>query len=283
MDTLQIALLAFVQGLTEFLPISSSGHLILTPLLFGYELQDLSFDIAVHLGTLLAVLTYFRRDLLAIGVGMAGSLAGGMVGNRLRRRALSPAAAADARLGWMVVLATLPILVLGLPLKTLLDGLRQDDQLIALVVASTTIGFGLLLWYADVRGRHRLDLHAINWAAALIIGCFQAIAIIPGTSRSGITITAGLFLGLTRQAASRFSFLLSIPTISLAGLLAGRELLESAVPVDWHALWLGALLSFVVAYLSIHLFLRFIERVSMLPFVLYRLLLGGLILFLLLM
>jgi undecaprenyl-diphosphatase len=183
----------------------------------------------------------------------------------------------------MIVIATLPVLVLGLPLKSVLEALRQDDHLIALVIAGTTIGFGLLLWYADMRGRRRLDEYAVNWVSALIIGLFQAIAIIPGTSRSGITMTAGLFLGLSRRAASRFSFLLSIPTILLAGLLATKDLIEATHPVDWYAIGLGAALSFVVAYLTIHFFLRFIERVSMLPFVLYRLLLGGVILWLVLM
>jgi undecaprenyl-diphosphatase len=165
----------------------------------------------------------------------------------------------------------------------MLEVLRTDDTLIALVIAGTTIGFGLLLWYADVRGSRRMDEYAINWIAALIIGLFQAIAIIPGTSRSGITMTAGLFIGLTRHAASRFSFLLAIPTILLAGAIATKDLLEATAAVDWAALGIGALLSFVVAYLTIHLFLRFIERVSMLPFVLYRLLLGGAILWLVLM
>ena len=273
MDSIQVVLLAFVQGLTEFLPISSSGHLVLTPLLFGYELQDLSFDVAVHLGTLAAVVLYVRGELISMAVAMATGLGG----------KLTPERQKDARLGWMVVIATLPILVLGLPLKSVLEVLRTDDTLIALVIAGTTIGFGLLLWYADVRGSRRLDEYAINWVAALIIGLFQAIAIIPGTSRSGITMTAGLFIGLTRHAASRFSFLLSIPTILLAGALATKDLLEATVPVDWAALGLGAVLSFIVAYLTIHFFLKFIERVSMLPFVLYRLLLGAVILWLVLL
>ena len=278
MESTEIALLAFVQGLTEFLPISSSAHLILTPLLFGYELQDLSFDVAVHVGTLLAVVLYFRRDLAS----MAGAMLTGLFGGR-GGAAATPEHRKDARLGWMVVIATLPILVLGLPLKGVLEVLRSDDTLIALVIASTTIGFGLLLWYADWRGSRRMDEYAVNWVAALIIGLFQAIAIIPGTSRSGITMTAGLFIGLTRQAASRFSFLLAIPTIVLAGAVATKDLLDVAHPVDWASLGIGAALSFVVAYLTIHFFLRFIERVSMLPFVLYRLLLGAVILWLVLM
>lgn len=266
MEAIQIALLAFVQGLTEFLPISSSAHLILAPLLFGYELQSLAFDVAVHLGTLGAVAAYFRREIAAMALAMVGSVA--------RRRMDSP----DARLGWMIVIATLPLFVLGLPLKELLELLRQDDRLVALVIAGTTIGFGALLWVADARGRRARDEHSVDWRDALFVGVLQAIAIIPGTSRSGITITAGLLLGLTRQAAARFSFLLSIPTILMAGGLETLELLGSEGPVDWTPLWLGALLSFVVAYLTIHFFLKFIDKISMLPFVLYRFLIGGVIL-----
>ncbi len=270
METVQIVLLAVVQGLTEFLPISSSGHLILTPLLFGYELQSLAFDVAVHLGTLGAVMFYFRREIAAILLGMLASLRTRGVGN------------ADARLGWMILVATAPLLVLGFPLKAVLELLREDDQLVALVIAATTIGFGLLLWWADRRGRRDRNEYALDWKAALIVGCLQAVAIIPGTSRSGITMTAGLLLGLTRRAASRFSFLLSIPTILLAGAIETKDLLAAPGPVDWNALWMGATLSFVVAYLTIHFFLRFIERISMFPFVVYRLLLGGLILVLVL-
>lgn len=270
MDVVAVTLLAFVQGFTEFLPISSSAHLILAPLLFGFELQDLAFDVAVHLGTLAAVVAYFRRDLVAMALAMTASLG--------RRSLADP----DARLGWMVVIGTLPVLVLGLPLKAVLEFLRDDPDLIALVIAATTIVFGLLLWLADRRGRRTRDEHAIDWRTALAIGVMQAVAIIPGVSRSGITMTGGLFLGLTRRAASRFSFLLAIPTISLAGLIATRDLLTTAAPVAWGALGLGALISFAVAYATIHFFLRFIERVSMLPFVLYRLALGALIFWLVL-
>lgn len=271
METAQIILLAFVQGLTEFLPISSSGHLILAPLLFGYELQSLAFDVAVHLGTLGAVMLYFRKEVWAMLVAVLDSMRRFKVDN------------ADARLGWMVVMATLPVLVLGLPLKAVLETLRDDQQLIALVIAATTIGFGALLWLADLRGRRERDEFSVSVKDALIVGLFQAMAIIPGTSRSGATITAGLLLGLTRKAASRFSFLMAIPTILLAGLLETKDLLEAAEPTDWYALLLGGALSFFVAYLTIHFFLRFIERVSMLPFVLYRFLLGGVILALVLM
>jgi len=265
-ETAQIILLSFVQGLTEFLPISSSGHLILTPLLFGYELQSLAFDVAVHLGTLGAVIFYFRHEVASMFVAVLKSIP--------MRRIDTP----DASLGWMIVLATLPVVILGLPLKSVLESLRENDTLIALVIAATTIGFGLLLWLADSTGKRVRDEYSVDWKSALIIGLFQAMAIIPGTSRSGATITAGLFLGLTRKASSRFSFLLAIPTILMAGGLATLDLIEAEGSSDWRSLILGALLSFAVAYLTIHFFLKFIERISMLPFVLYRLLLGLVIL-----
>ncbi|TVQ93510.1 MAG: undecaprenyl-diphosphate phosphatase [Chromatiaceae bacterium] len=270
MDIVQITLLSFVQGLTEFLPISSSGHLILTPLLFGYELHSLSFDIAVHIGSLVAVMIYFRQELGAMTLAVFGSL---------RQRTLHDP---QARLGWMLVLATLPLVVLGLPLKWVLEFLRGDPWLVSLTIAVTMIVFGLLLLLADHIGTRRRDEYQVHWRAALLIGLMQAVAVIPGTSRSGITMTAGLFLGLTRRAASRFSFLLSIPTLLMAGLLEVKDLLVTPDPVDWTALWLGAVLSFFFAYVAIHYFLRYIERISMTPFVIYRMLLAALILFLLL-
>lgn len=268
MDPQQITLLSLVQGFTEFLPISSSAHLILAPLLFGYELQGLAFDVAVHVGTLAAVVLYFRHEIAAMLVALSGCLKTG--------RIESP----DAWLAMMIALATLPIVVLGVPLKLLLESLRQNDLLVALVIATTTIGFGLLLWYADARGRRRRDEYQLRVTDALVIGFMQAIAIIPGTSRSGISITGGLLLGLTRKAASRFSFLLAVPTILMAGGLEALDLARSPDPVDWPSLWLGGLLSFIVAYLTIRVFLAFIEKISMLPFVLYRILLGMVILFL---
>lgn len=264
MEPLQIVILALVQGLTEFLPISSSAHLILAPYLFGYADQGLAFDVAVHVGTLAAVVGYFRRELLAILLEFFPSLLPG--------RPLTD----NARLGWMIVLATLPVGIAGLLFK----GLVQGELRSPLVIAVTTIGFGILLWVTDLYGRRRRDEHSIDWRDALFIGLFQAMALIPGTSRSGSTITAGLMLGLTRKAASRFSFLLSIPTIALSGMLVASDLLEAQDRVHWTPMLLGALFAFVTAYLCIHFFLKFIERMGMLPFVLYRFGLGAVILFL---
>ena len=266
MELLQIFILAAVQGLTEFLPISSSAHLILAPGVLGYADQGLAFDVAVHLGSLLAVVGYFRHEMISIG------------GDWLASLSRSQPASRDARLGWMIILATIPVMVSGLLMKSLVEGGVRSP----LVIAATTIGFGLLLLAADRLGKRQRDEYTVDWRDALVIGLFQAVAIIPGTSRSGITITAGLFLGLTRRAASRFSFLLSIPTILMSGGLVTLDLMQSDMPVDWFSLSAGALLSFITAYLCIHFFLRFIERIGMGPFVIYRLVLGGLILLLVL-
>ncbi len=268
MDTAQILILACVQGFTEFLPISSSAHLILTPLVFGQDLQDLAFDVAVHLGTLAAVVMYFRREL--------GRMFGALLSAVSSRRPNEP----NAQLAWLIVLATLPVVILGWPLKGLLEWLRTDASLIALVIGWTTIGFGLFLGWADWWGRGGRSEDRLKGSEAILIGLFQVIAIIPGVSRSGITMTAGLLLGLSRQAAARFSFLLAIPTILMAGAIETLDLIHSAQPVDWSALALGAIASYLIAYLTIRFFLDLIERLGMWPFVLYRLLLGGVILML---
>jgi len=264
MDTLQVLILSLVQGLTEFLPISSSAHLILAPHLLGYADQGLAFDVAVHVGTLAAVVGYFRREVAAVTLDFFTTLPPG--------RALTE----NAQLGWMIILATIPVGVAGLLFK----GLIESDLRSPLVIAAATIGFGILLWIFDLKGRRTRDEHSIRWRDALIIGLFQAMALIPGTSRSGATITAALMLGLTRKAAARFSFLISIPTILLSGALVTYDLVRDATPVEWTPLLLGAALSFVTAYLCIHYFLRFIERIGMGPFVLYRFALGAVILLL---
>jgi undecaprenyl-diphosphatase len=261
MELLQIIILAAVQGLTEFLPISSSAHLILAPQVTGYADQGLAFDVAVHVGTLAAVVGYFRHEVIRIG------------GDFFRSWVNPAARSRESRLGWMIVLATLPVGVFGLLMKHLVE----TDLRAPLVIAITTIGFGILLLVADLMGKRQRDEYSLNWMHALVIGVFQAMAIIPGTSRSGSTMTAGLMLGLTREAASRFSFLISIPTIVMSGGLLGLDLLESTTPVDWFSIGLGIGLAFITAYLCIHFFLRFIENIGMWPFVIYRFLLGGLI------
>ncbi len=262
MDTLHIVWLALVQGLTEFLPVSSSAHLILVPRLLGWPDQGLAFDVAVHLGTLIAVVGYFRCDVRTLWSALLGSM-----GQLSSPAAFSP----EARLAWGVVVGTLPAALVGLAFKEFIEiSLRSP-----LVIATTTIVFGLLLWYADRRARLARDEYALGWTDFLVVGCAQAMALIPGTSRSGITITAGLLLGLTREAAARYSFLLSIPIIVLSGLGVTRDLIESPAPVDWTALALGTVIAAVSAFACIHLFLAYINRMGMLPFVIYRLILGA--------
>ncbi len=262
MNNIETAVLAILQGLTEFLPISSSGHLILVPAVFGWPDQGLAFDVAVHVGTLCAVLVYFRHELWDMSRAWLGSVTGAGLN-------------ADARLAWAVLFSTIPAALFGLLAKGLIEGPLRSPM----VIAATTIGFGVLLWVADRCGRHQRDEHTLGWRDLVIIGTAQALSLIPGTSRSGITITAGLALGLDRRAAARFSFLLSIPIIVLAGAYLSYGLVISSQPVDWSVLALGVVLSAGAAYLTIDLFIRFVERIGMLPFAVYRLLLGALILY----
>ncbi|MEZ5541277.1 MAG: undecaprenyl-diphosphate phosphatase [Pseudomonadota bacterium] len=258
MDHLHAIYLALLQGLTEFLPISSSAHLILLPRLLGWTDQGLAFDVAVHVGTLLAVLVYFRHDVLQLLTAWLRSLGTRRVD-------------ADARLAWYVILGTLPAAVLGLLLHNLVETWLRSP----LVIAAATIGFGVLLGVADWYGRQQRDEHGLQVRDVLVIGFAQALALVPGTSRSGITMTAGLALGMTRSGAARFSFLLSIPLIMMAGGYETLRLLEQAGPVDWQAILLGSGVSAVSAWLCIHYFLKLIERIGMQPFVVYRLLLGA--------
>ena len=256
MDILQIIVLALVQGLTEFLPISSSAHLILVPYLTDWPDQGLAFDVAVHVGTLTAVVIYFRKEISKMFFAWLASLKGRH--------------SEDSRLAWGVLIGTIPVGIVGLLFKDVIsEHLRTP-----LVIAGTTIIFGLLLWYADWSGKRQRDEHSLSWKDIIIIGCAQAIALIPGTSRSGITITAGLMLGLTAPAAARFSFLLSIPVIVLAGGMETLDYLEVASVDDMNDLIIGALISAVSAYLCIHYFLMLLERIGMTPFVIYRMLLG---------
>ena len=256
LEILQIVILALVQGLTEFLPISSSAHLILVPVLTDWPDQGLAFDVAVHAGTLTAVVLYFRRELARMLVEWFASFKGG----------LTP----DARLAWAVLIGTIPVGLAGLLFK----GVIETQLRSPMVIAMATIVFGLLLWYGDRTGKRSKNEYGLHLRDVLIIGLAQALALIPGTSRSGITITAALMLGLNREAAARFSFLLSIPVIFLAGSLETMEYLSAASIEDAQPLLIGALISAVSAYACIHYFLKLLERIGMMPFVAYRLVLG---------
>lgn len=267
MSLIDIVVLALLQGFTEFLPVSSSAHLILLPMFLGWKDQGLAFDLALHLGSLIAVLVYFRTDLWNIGRDLAASFAG---------RGVS----ANARLGWSVALGTIPVGLAGLAFKPVVETTLRTPEVGALVMAFGLIFFGLLLGLADWRFRGERTVEQMGWKDVAVIGFAQALALIPGTSRSGITMTAGLFLGMSREAAARFSFLLSIPVTALAILLKLLDLFKPGAVVDWQALGLGTVCSAIAAYLCIHYFLAFIRRIGMQPFVIYRLLLGGLLLWL---
>ena len=256
MEIIQIVVLALVQGLTEFLPISSSAHLILVPVLTEWPDQGLAFDVAVHAGTLTAVVLYFRKELARMFIEWFASLRG----------RLTP----DARLAWAVLIGTIPVGIAGLVFKDLIEAHLRSP----LVIAVTTIVFGLLLWFADSTGKRSKNEYGLLLCDVLVIGLAQALALIPGTSRSGITITAALMLGLKREAAARFSFLLSIPVIFLAGSLETMDYLSDASVQDAQPLLIGALISAVSAYACIHYFLKLLDRIGMMPFVAYRLVLG---------
>ena len=260
-------MLGLLQGLTEFLPISSSAHLILLPALLGWPDQGLAFDVAVHVGTLAAVLAYFRREVLRMARSCLRTLRGGV-------------ADADARFAGLIVVGTLPVVLIGILLELVgsLDVMGAAAQFRgAALIASTTIGFGLLLWWADRTGTRTRGEPSLNRRDALLIGAAQVLALIPGTSRSGITITAALALGFERKTAARYSFLLSIPVIAAAGLRSAAAALEASEATDWTALLLGATVSAVSAWLTVHIFLKLMERIGLLPFVLYRLVLGALL------
>jgi undecaprenyl-diphosphatase len=261
MDYIQAAILAVIQGLTEFLPISSSAHLILPPKLFGWEDQGLAFDVAVHIGSLLAVILYFRQEIMG--------LISAWFAHVFQKKMSS-----EAKIAWFIILATIPAGLVGLAFKSYIELYLRSP----LVIAITTIIFGLALWWAD-RYHHKADMTSLTWKKVLFIGVAQAFALIPGTSRSGVTMTAGLMMGLNRIDCAKFSFYMSIPIIVLSGLLSFFDLVNEQVAVNWGFMLSGIALSFVSALVCIHLFLSAISKMGMLPFVIYRLVLGAILLF----
>ena len=268
MEWLQVIVLALVQGITEFLPVSSSAHLVLPAQLTSWPDQGLAFDVAVHFGTLIAVLAYFRKDLLSMlwAIGQAPAV-------YAARSSEVPSNAETEQVAQGIVqllklgLATIPVVIIGFLGKDFI----QDNLRTVPVIATTTMLFGAALWYAD---RRPTTNTTITWQAAAIIGLAQSIALIPGTSRSGITITAALLLGLSRVEAAKFSFLLAIPTIAGAQLLLSLDLAAGNLDTDLAKVAAGAALAGVSAYLGIHYFMQLVERTGMLPYVLYRLVLG---------
>ena len=259
MDWVQPFVLGLVQGVTEFLPISSSAHLILTPKFFGWQDQGLLFDISVHVGTLAAVLLYFRSEVMTLALGKWHVVTGRMT-------------TVPARLFLMLVASTIPLILIAPFMKDIVELYARSFT----VIGFTSIVFGLLLWWADKKSEKWHSVGDIRTKQAWIFGFYQVLAMVPGTSRSGICMTAGRLMGFDRKTASRYAMLMAMPVIFLIG---GYSLVS-----DFHsgfnfqenaeAIALGAGVSFVSALAAIHLLMTFVERIGFLPFVVYRVLLG---------
>ncbi|MDB6096471.1 MAG: Undecaprenyl-diphosphatase [Francisellaceae bacterium] len=253
----QTTTLAFIQGLTEFLPVSSSAHLILIPRFLGWQDQGLAFDVAVHFGTLFALIYYFYSDLKSLVKGFFSEVKDSRISK-------------NTRFVFFIVVATIPVGLIGLLAK----GFVENHLRYPYVVALSTLFFGLILGIADKfskKNRHSNDIKIID---AIGIGLMQAFALIPGTSRSGITLSAGLFMGLTRETSARFSFLLSIPVIVLAGGLEAFHLIKTMNSIPWLNLAWGIIISFTVGLTTIHFFLKFVNKAGLIPFVIYRIFLS---------
>ncbi|MDY3559305.1 undecaprenyl-diphosphatase UppP [Gemmata sp. JC673] len=263
----EAVLLGIIQGLTEFLPISSTAHLLVARNLLGHEKPEDAFTVVIQLGTLVAVFVYFRSDIAKMLRGLVADV-------RVRRFASTP----ESRLGWFIVLGSVPVVVAGFTLKKWLKATFFNPTSIAIVAIAFALLMALSEWWAARRARRGQPPRAeteITWLDALWIGAFQALALMPGGSRSGTTITAGLFAGLSRPAAARFSFLLSLPAILGAGL---KEMYDERATLlaseQLRALVVGLLVSAVVGYFAIAFLLSFLKRYSTSAFVVYRLLLG---------
>lgn len=262
MSEIQVIVLAVVQGLTEFLPISSSGHLVLVPSAFGWADQGMAFDVAMHLGSLVAVLIYFRGDIASLLKGTTQVL-GGKV------------ATFESRLALAIGLGTIPAAIGGLLLADLISANLRSPS----VIVVTLSGYAVLMLLADRLGRRDRILTSIGIKDVVLIGLAQALSLVPGTSRSGVTITAAMALGFERTEAARFSFLLAVPVILLASGYELTVLLRADASVAWGQLGFGALIAAIVAYLSIEFFMRFVSRIGLLPFAIYRLILAAVIIY----
>jgi undecaprenyl-diphosphatase len=277
MEIWQAIVLGIVQGLTEFLPISSSAHLIIFPWLFDWETPGLSFDASLHLGTLVAVLVYFRRDIVRMVAAIPHALSNPF--GLLRGEVETPDDRdIDARMGLLIVVATIPGLIIGLLFESRIDEFFHTDstsgRAIA-VIATMMIVVGLVMLAAERIGARQLTVPGMRWKDAAIIGVAQAVALIPGTSRSGATISAGLFRGLTRADAARFSFLAGMPLVLGAGLKTLVDAIGEGMTRHEAALFVsGAVSAGIVGFLAISGLLRYLERRSTLVFVVYRIAFG---------
>lgn len=266
--TFQALVMGIVQGLTEFLPVSSSGHLVIVPHLLGWTdpfITSLAFSVMLHMGTLVALLVYFRADWLAIVPAGVASI---------RERSLG--ADPNRKLAWLLVLATIPAVIAGPILNDRLEAAVRtaEDVAVALVIGAA------ILWLADQVGRRADGIDRITYRLAFVIGLAQSIALVPGISRAGITISAGLFAGLTREAAARFSFLMATPIIAGAGLFEARNLLsgDAGVAVQAGPLLIGMIAALVAGLAAIHVMLRYLRTRSYAIFVVERLVIAALVL-----
>lgn len=257
---IQAIILGIVQGLTEFLPISSTAHLILVPWLFGWQDPGLAFDVILHLGTLTGIIAFFWRDFYRMFTGMI-----------LRNSSSIHEHIVDRKIGWYIVIGTIPAGLAGLLFKDWVETVLRNPSIIAV----TLILFALLLWWAEQRGKKKRDLAHVNILDTIVIGAAQALALIPGVSRSGITITAGLFRDLERATAARFAFLLSTPIILAGGLLSFIDVYQTGFPQEmlWPSFG-GFIASAVSGFLAIKYLLLFLGRQKVNLFVYYRILLG---------
>src|SRR3954462_7404366 len=265
MGWFEAAVLGLVQGLTEFLPISSSAHLRIVGTAFGWDDPGAAFTAIIQIGTELAVLLYFRRDIPRIVSAWVLSLLGRRKNDR------------DARMGWLIIVGSIPIIVLGLLLKDRIETTFRDLRIVAIAL----VAFSLVLYAADRIGRKKLEIADLTMRDGVLYGLAQSLALIPGVSRSGGTITMGLFLGYSRAAAARYSFLLAIPAVLGSGFYEAYGGLKGDAqgrPVDWPPTVLATVIAFAVGLLVIAWLLRYLDRGSFTPFVVYRVVLGLLVL-----
>lgn len=261
MDLFHAAVLGAIQGFTEVLPISSSAHLILIPWLLKWPESGLTFDVALHLGTFLALALYFWRDVTELTFSFFDAAAA--------RRLNTPA----RRLPFLIIAATIPAAIAGKLLEGPIETMFRSNPLL---IALFMILFGFILGLADYFGRKRLALDETRLGSALIVGLMQCLALIPGVSRSGITITAGLMLGFTRESAARFSFLISLPIVAGAALLKSVEIFKTGIPAgEGVPMLVGIAVSAVTGYISVAFLLRFVQKQSLAPFVWYRVIVGS--------
>jgi len=269
-STLEAIVLGLVQGLTEFLPISSTGHILFVPALAGWPDPGAAFSAVIQLGTMAAVLVYFRTDLWRMAVAFVKSFAGD--------RTLWRSSDSDARLGWYIVLGTIPISIIGIVFKDQIENNVRTLTLVAIVM----ILFSFVLMAADLKGAQNRDEKELTLRDGIIIGLFQALALIPGVSRSGSTISGGLFLGLDRESATRYSFLLSVPAVVLSGVFELRKIGDSTgASVGVAPTAIATVLAFISGYFAIAFLLRFVRTHNFSVFVIYRVAVGVLMLVLL--